>query len=62
MYLWGIFSSSCTVHATLDHPTQAQSPIKGMPTERLMRAFKDLHATLTFLPEGLRAVVVLERK
>jgi hypothetical protein len=52
----------CTVHGTLDQPIQANAPAKNSPVGHLMRDFKDLHATLTILPEGLRAVVVMERK
>ncbi len=51
-----------TVHGTLDRPTQGDAPVAGSPVERLMRDFDDLSATLTFLPEGLRAVVVIDRK
>jgi hypothetical protein len=51
-----------TVHGTLDRPTQGDAPAGGSPVERLMRDFDDLSATLTFLPEGLRAVVVIDRK
>jgi len=29
---------------------------------KVMRNLKDMSATLTFLPEGLRAVVVIDRK
>jgi hypothetical protein len=52
----------CSVHGTLDLPKQPSAPAKNSHVDRLMRDFKDLHATVTILPEGLRAVVVIERK
>jgi hypothetical protein len=52
----------CSVHGTIEEPTQTTAPGKGSVVERVMRDFADLHATVTVLPEGLRAVVVIERK
>jgi hypothetical protein len=38
------------------------APADDSPTGRLMRDFADLTAGLTFTPEGLRAVLTIERK
>ena len=52
----------CTVHGSLRDPRQGMAPADDSPTGRLMRDFADLTAGLTFTPEGLRAVLTIERK
>ena len=52
----------CTVHGSPPDPRQAMAPADDSPTARLMRDFADLTAALTFTPEGLRAVLTIERK
>ncbi|HEY0375875.1 MAG TPA: hypothetical protein VGC87_02865 [Pyrinomonadaceae bacterium] len=53
---------SCTVHGTALAPRQPSSPSPASAAGRAMRGFNDMTATLTFLPEGLRATVVINRK
>jgi hypothetical protein len=55
-------SVSCTVHGTALAPRQPSSPSPASAAGRAMRSLNDMTATLTFLPEGLRAVVVVNRK
>jgi len=51
-------SMTCSVHGSVLAPRQ---PIAATLSKQLA-GVKELTATLTFLPEGLRAVVVIERK
>lgn len=53
---------ACSVHGTAQQPRQPIAPADASELGRLMRELKDVTATLTFLPEGLRAVVTIERK
>ncbi len=55
-------SVSCSLHGSGLEPRQADAPAKNSNLERLMRDFADMTATLTFLKDGLRAVVVIDRK
>jgi hypothetical protein len=55
-------SVSCTVHGTALAPRQPSSPSPASAAGRAMRSLNDMTATLTFLPEGLRATVVINRK
>lgn len=52
----------CTVHGSVAAPRQKETPAPESPIATLMRQFQDLQASFTVLPEGLRAVVVIERK
>jgi hypothetical protein len=52
----------CTVHGTLHAPVQGAAPARDSEVGRLLRSFRGATATLTFLPEGLRAVVEIEQK
>jgi hypothetical protein len=52
-------SSFC---GTLAAPEQREAPAEKSDIAMLMRRFEDLTATVTFLPEGLRAVVTIDRK
>jgi hypothetical protein len=52
----------CTVHGTLDKRVQSLAPVRDSLIDRLMREFKDLHATLSVTPAGLRIVLVIEKK
>jgi hypothetical protein len=51
-------SCSCSVHGTADTPRQPLAP----RTAGALQTFGGLTATLTFLEDGLHAVVILERK
>jgi hypothetical protein len=53
---------TCTVHGSALEPRQAEEPARDSPLDRLMRGFADLTASLTFREDGLRAVLVVERK
>ncbi|HJZ89319.1 MAG TPA: DUF1559 domain-containing protein, partial [Gemmataceae bacterium] len=53
---------SCSVHGDEHDPRQPAAPTPESPTGKLMKVFAGLRATLTFHDEGLRAVVVIERK
>jgi hypothetical protein len=52
----------CTVHGSALDARQTTAPAPDSPTARLMRDFQDLSAALTFTPEGLRAVLTIDRK
>lgn len=53
---------SCSVHGTLSAPRQPTVPSERSPAGRTMRALSDLTATLTFMEDGLHAVLVVNRK
>jgi len=53
---------SCSVHGTLNSPRQPTAPSERSPAGRTMRALSDLTATLTFMEDGLHAVLVVNRK
>lgn len=52
----------CDIHGTVRLPRQKEFPEPASAVARRMGGFRDMTAALTFLPEGLRAVVVIERK
>jgi len=52
----------CSVHGSAGSPRQPIAPVEANALGKLMRDFTDLTATLTFLPEGLRAVVTIDRR
>jgi hypothetical protein len=52
----------CSVHGTVLEPRQPAAPNKDSQLGRLVDEFADMTATLTFLEDGLRAVVTIERK
>jgi hypothetical protein len=53
---------SCSVHGTLSAPRQPAAPSDRSPAGRTMRGLSDLTATLTFMEDGLHAVLVVNRK
>ena len=53
---------TCTVHGTAADPYQLPAPAPGSPMGRLMQDFDGLTAELTFLEDGLHAVVTIDRK
>ena len=55
-------SCSCSVHGDPLNPKQPSTPGDNSFTGKLVRSFAGLNATLTFEPEGLRAVMTIERK
>jgi hypothetical protein len=54
--------ATCTVHGSAAAPKQLPAPAPGSPTGRLMKGFSGATAELTFLEDGLHAVVTIERK
>jgi hypothetical protein len=52
----------CSVHGTPEAPKQPARPDERSQLGRLMKEFADLTATLTFLEDGLHAVVTIDRK
>jgi hypothetical protein len=55
-------SCRCSIHGTARDPRQPATPSPNSATGRLLREFAGLRATLSFEPEGLRAVAVIERR
>ena len=53
---------TCTVHGWDREPRQQAAPLESSPTAKLMRDFAGMTGTLTFRPDGLQAVLVIERK
>lgn len=51
----------CSCHGSFNAPMQRIEPDPKSPLARLMAESRDLAASLTFLPEGLQAVVTIER-
>lgn len=52
----------CTVHGTVRAPLQPAAPSADSEAGRVLRGFRGSTATVTFLPEGLRAVVEIEHR
>lgn len=52
---------SCSVHGTAADPRQPAAPSDGSAAGRTMRRLTDLTATLTFMDDGLHAVLVVKR-
>ncbi|MET0645349.1 MAG: hypothetical protein ABW208_01940 [Pyrinomonadaceae bacterium] len=53
---------SCSVHGTAAEPRQATAPSDRSAAGRTMRRLTDLTATLSFMEDGLHAVLVVRRK
>jgi hypothetical protein len=53
---------ACSVHGTVADPRQPAAPSEQSPAGRTMRRLSDLTATLTFMDDGLHAVLVVKRK
>ncbi|MFL6334198.1 MAG: hypothetical protein ACJ754_12865 [Pyrinomonadaceae bacterium] len=53
---------SCSVHGTAAAPRQPVAPSEQSPAGRTMRRLTDLTATLTFMDDGLHAVLVVKLK
>lgn len=53
---------SCSVHGTASSPRQPPAPSERSAAGRTMRELSDLTATLTFMEDGLHAVLVVNRK
>jgi hypothetical protein len=55
-------SMTCNVHGWALAPRQPASPVESSPLAKQLERFAGMTASLTFMEEGLRAVVILERK
>jgi hypothetical protein len=53
---------SCSVHGTAADPRQPAAPSDASAAGRTMRRLTDLTATLSFMDDGLHAVLVVKRK
>ncbi|MDT5269314.1 MAG: hypothetical protein QOH49_1500 [Acidobacteriota bacterium] len=53
---------SCSVHGTAADPRQPAAPSDQSAAGRTMRRLTDLTATLTFMDDGLHAVLVVKRR
>ncbi len=53
---------SCSVHGTAADPRRPAAPSHHSPAGRTMRRLMDLTAALTFMDDGLHAVLVVKRK
>ncbi|MCX7426936.1 MAG: tetratricopeptide repeat protein [Planctomycetia bacterium] len=51
----------CSLHGTAMAPRQMLAPSPGSPTDQVLKDFGGLVAELTFLEDGLHAVVTIER-
>ena len=52
----------CSLHGTLMAPRQTITPSSGSPMGQALKDFGGLTAELTFLEDGLHAVVTIDRK
>ena len=52
----------CSVHGSALEPRQEQTPAGNSAMSRLMKEFKGMTMSLTFLEDGLHAVLVIDRK
>ena len=52
----------CTAHGSAQAPRQMPAPAAGSPMGRLMQDFSGVTAALTFLEDGLHAVVTVKRQ
>jgi hypothetical protein len=55
-------SVSCSIHGTVLAPKQPPAQTESSAPNKLLRDFKDLAVSLTFLEDGLHAVMQIERK
>ena len=53
---------TCSIHGSYLEPRQRLTPAEDSELARLMRQFTNLSAALTFTDQGLRAVVVVEKR
>jgi hypothetical protein len=53
---------TCSVHGSASNPRQPAAPSPASDLGRLLSEFSDMTLTLTFLEDGLHAVVNIARK
>jgi hypothetical protein len=51
----------CTLHGSAHSPRQQAGPSEGSEVGRLMHQIRDMHVALSFLEDGLHAVVTIDR-
>jgi hypothetical protein len=52
----------CNLHGSITEPRQHMAPAEASPLAKLLETLGDVTASLTFLDDGLHAVVEIERK
>jgi len=55
-------SVTCDIHGSALTPRQPAAPSEKSNLGRLLHEFTDMSLALTFMEEGLRAIVIIERK
>jgi hypothetical protein len=53
---------ACSIHGTALAPRQPRAPAEGTASAKLLKDFAGMTVTLTFLEDGLHAVVTMDRK
>lgn len=53
---------TCSIHGGWHHARQLTAPVEDSATAKTTRSFAGMTATLTFLEDGLHAVVTIDRK
>jgi hypothetical protein len=53
---------TCSIHGSVMSPRQPSAPTEASAPARLMRELAGATATLDFMQDGLRAVVLIDRK
>ncbi|MBI3861370.1 MAG: hypothetical protein HY290_05700 [Planctomycetia bacterium] len=53
---------TCSIHGSASAPKQAAAPAQDQSLGKLIGSFAGLQATLTFLEDGLHAVLMIDRK
>jgi Protein of unknown function (DUF1559) len=53
---------ACSIHGGWNNPRQLTAPAEDSATAKTVRSFNGMTATLTFLEDGLHAVVTINRK
>ena len=53
---------TCSVHGSAMDPRQGRTPSDKSNLGKLLREFRDMTLALSFLEDGLRAVVTIDRK
>jgi hypothetical protein len=55
-------SAACSFHGSALEPRQDQAPTDYSPMTRLLKEFTGMTVSLTFLDDGLHAVLTIEKK
>jgi hypothetical protein len=60
-YVYDDMSVRCSVHGSAEHPQQSAVPDDNVAIDSMLRNFSGLTVALTFLEDGLHAVLLIER-